>query len=336
MKLRIATRRSNLALAQTRWVAARIREHAPEVEIEEVAVVTEGDRVLDKPLMSIGGKGLFVSEVEACILDGRADIAVHSAKDVPGELAKGLGIVAIPEREDPRDVLVSKEGVELDALEAGARIGTSSLRRAAQIKAHRPDVELASLRGNVETRLRKLDDGEHDAIVLAAAGLNRLGYAKERPHWVIPVQISIPAVGQGALVIEAKLDDLRVRELLAPLEHARTRAEVEAERAFLRVLEGNCKGPVAAHARLDDAQGRLTMHGMVASLDGSRILNGASDCYFESKKPATVDEARTLGIEVAEGLVAQGARELVREAIAHAERSQKTGNGGGGAYGKWS
>ncbi len=307
MKLRIATRKSNLALAQTRWVAARIREHAPDIEVEEIAVVTEGDRVLDKPLMNIGGKGLFVSEVEACILDGRADIAVHSVKDVPGDLAEGLGLLAIPEREDPRDVLVSRDGAELDALEAGARIGTSSLRRMAQLRAHRPDVEIASLRGNVETRLRKLDEGGYAAIVLAAAGLKRLGYDAERAHWVIPVQISIPAVGQGALAIEGKLDDPHVRALLAPLESPVARAEIEAERAFLRVLEGSCKVPVAAHASLDLAKGRLTIHGMVASLDGSRILSGASDCYLESKKPTSVDEARTLGIEVAEGLVAQGA-----------------------------
>jgi hydroxymethylbilane synthase len=335
-KLRIATRKSNLALVQTRWVAARIREHAPDLEIEEVTVVTQGDVILDKPLMTIGGKGLFVSEVEACIVDGRADIAVHSMKDVPGELAEGLFMVCIPEREDPRDVLVSKEGVEIDALPAGAKVGTSSLRRSSQLKAHRPDLAFTTLRGNVETRLRKLDEGHYAAIVLAAAGLRRLGYDRDRKHWVIPPDVSIPAVGQGALGIEARVDDERVRALLAPLEHRKTRIEIEAERAFLSKLEGSCKVPIAAHAELSADGSRLTMHGMVGSLDGAKILSGASDCYLKGSPDTHAGEARTLGTEIADGLIAKGAKDLIREAIAAVERAQKQGNGGGGpGFGKW-
>ncbi len=338
MKVRIATRKSNLALVQTRWVAEQIRKHAPDVEIEEVGVTTKGDQVLDKPLATIGGKGLFVTEVEATLLDGRADIAVHSMKDVPHELARGLGIVCIPEREDPRDVLVTAEGLDIDSLEAGSRVGTSSLRRTSQLKARRPDCDFRTLRGNVETRLRKLDEGQYRAIVLALSGLKRLGYTAERRCWVVPTDVCIPAVGQGALGIEARLDDQALLDLLAPLEHEPSRVAVEAERAFLHTLEGSCKVPVAAYATLEDGGARLRVDGMVGSLDGSRILHGASDCYLrgERTRESRIGGARTLGIEVAEGLLDKGARALIRDAVAEAERALKQGNGGGGAYGKWS
>jgi hydroxymethylbilane synthase len=337
LKVRIATRRSELALAQARWVAARIRERHPDVEIEEVAVVTQGDKILDKPLATIGGKGLFVSEVEACIVDGRADIAVHSMKDVPNELAEGLGIVCMPEREDPRDVLVTPDGVEIDALEAGAKVGTSSLRRSSQLKAHRPDLAFATLRGNVNTRLRKLDEGNYQAIVLAAAGMKRLGFDETRAHWVVPPDICIPAVGQGALGIEARLDDDELLALLTHLEDEKTRLEVEAERAFLSKLEGSCKVPIAGHAVLRDDGSRLTMHGMVGSLDGSQILSGAGDRYFSERGDARLGAAREVGLEIAEGLLKKGAADLIRDAIAAVERAQKQGNGSGsGNYGKWS
>jgi hydroxymethylbilane synthase len=337
VKLRIATRKSALALAQTRWVGARIRERHPDVEIEEVGVVTEGDRVLDKPLMSIGGKGLFVSEVEQCIVDGRADIAVHSMKDVPAALAEGLGIVCVPPREDPRDLLVTAEGIEIDALAAGAKVGTSSLRRSAQLKAHRPDLAFATLRGNVGTRLQKLAEGGYDAIVLAAAGVKRLDLAATTPHWVIPEEICIPAVGQGILGIEARLDDARVMDLLGHIEDATARVELEAERAFLTKLEGNCKVPLAGHAKLTDGGARLTMHGMVSSLDGSTILTGAGDRYLSERGAARIEAARNVGLEIAEGLLSKGAATLIRDAIAAVERSLKQGNGGGsGNYGKWS
>lgn len=338
MKIRIATRKSNLALIQTRWIAERIREHRPDAEIEEVAVSTKGDEIIDRPLAGIGGKGLFVGEVEATLLDGRADIAVHSMKDVPSELAEGLGIVCMPEREDPRDLLVSPGGTEIDGLEAGSRIGTSSLRRASQLKARRPDCTFHTCRGNVETRLRKLDEGQYEAIVLALSGMKRLGYLSKRDHWAVPADVCIPAVGQGALGVEARLDDDALLEVLAPLEHDDTRIAVEAERAFLHKLEGSCKVPVAAHAVLEDGGARLRLDGIVGSLDGTRMLQGASDCYFsgERGRDAMIGAARTLGLEVAEGLLSKGARALVQEAIAETERQMKQGNGGGGSFGKWS
>lgn len=336
MKVRIATRKSALALAQSRWVGEQIRKHSPEVTIEELHVVTQGDRIQDRPLSAVGGKGLFVSEVEATLAEGRADIAVHSMKDVPSELMDGLGLVCIPKREDPRDVLVTPDGVEIDALEAGSRVGTSSLRRTSQLKAHRPDLAFVSLRGNVDTRLRKLDEGGYAAIVLAAAGMSRLGLL-DHPHWMIPEEISIPAGGQGALGIEARLDDERIGALLAPFEHTKTRAEVEAERAVVAKLEGSCKVPIAAFAVLAEDGSRLTLRAMVGSLDGTRILSGGSDCYLSNRDATTLaSEARTLGHEVADGLLEKGARELIREAMAAMERQQKTGNGGGGEFGKWS
>ncbi|MEM9195647.1 MAG: hydroxymethylbilane synthase [Myxococcota bacterium] len=335
MKVRIATRKSQLALTQTRWVAAQLKKLRPALNVEEVHVVTQGDKILDRPLSTIGGKGLFVSEVEACLLDDRADIAVHSIKDVPSRLADGLCMGAIPVREDPRDVLCSKDGTELDGLEAGAKIGTSSLRRSAQLRAARPDLAFQSLRGNVPTRLRKLDEGQYDAIVLAAAGLRRLELL-ERPHWVISPELCIPAVGQGALGIEARMDDDATLELLAGLDDPQTRLEVDAERALLKDLEGSCKVPIAGHARLGDGN-RLTLHAMVGSLDGTTILSGASDAYLEGRGKARGEAARALGTEVAAGLIKRGAKDLIREAIAAVERQQKQGNGSGsGNYGKWS
>ena len=336
MKLRIATRKSALALAQARWVGARIREHAPDTEVEEVHVVTQGDKIQDRPLATIGGKGLFVSEVEAQLAEGLADIAVHSMKDVPSELLEGLSLVCMPLREDPRDVLVTAEGVEIDALEAGSRVGTSSLRRTSQLRAHRPDLEFASLRGNVDTRLRKLDEGQYAAIVLARAGMARLDLLSH-PHWVIPADVSIPAAGQGAIGIEARADDERARALLAPLAHGPTRVAVEAERAVVAKLEGSCKVPIAAYAELREDGRRLTLQAMVGSLDGSQILSGASDCYLAAgDQDQLMSEARTLGTEVAEGLLDKGAAELIREAMAAMERAAKQGNGGGGNFGRWS
>src|SRR5688500_8816083 len=202
VKVRIATRGSKLALVQTRWVAARIREHNPGIEIEEVVIVTKGDKITDVPLAKIGGKGLFVVDVEDAITQGRADIAVHSMKDVPAHLAEGLGIVCVPEREDPRDVLITREGGELDDLTAGTQVGTGSLRRVCQLRQRRPDLAYVPMRGNVDTRLRKLAEGEVGAIVLAAAGLNRLGLAGSVKLAAIPAGTCLPAVGQGALAIE--------------------------------------------------------------------------------------------------------------------------------------
>jgi hydroxymethylbilane synthase len=333
VKLRIATRKSQLALTQARWVGERLRALRPDLEIEEVHIVTQGDRILDQPLANIGGKGLFVSEVEAALTDGRADLAVHSMKDVPGALAEGLGMAAIPPREDPRDAFVTVKGSEVDDLPAGARVGTSSLRRTCLLRAHRPDLAYVTLRGNVDTRLRKLDEGAYDAIVLARAGLLRLGLG-DRPHTILPVQVSIPAVGQGALGIEVRVDDRATWELVARLDDDKTRLEVEAERTLLARLEGSCKVPIAGHATLAEG-GEFSMSAMVGAVDSDRILSAASDTYLDGRT-ATVrlQQAKKIGDEVAEALLAKGARELVRAAIAASERSQKQGNGGG-RFGRW-
>lgn len=310
MLVRIATRKSPLALAQTRWVGERIRAHRPDVTIEEVHLVTEGDRVLDKPLASVGGKGLFVSEVEAALADGRAEIAVHSMKDVPESLAEGMTLACIPEREDPRDVLVTKDGGDLFSLEAGARVGTSSLRRAVQLHRERNDIAFKVLRGNVGTRLRKLDEGEVHAAVLALAGLRRLGLDRERKMVVLPIEVSIPAVGQGALGIETKENDTIVRELLAPLEHRETRIAVECERAFLSRLHGSCTTPLAAHARFID--GRFRLDAMVGAIDGSRVLVTSDDAVIDPRNALAA--ARAMGAAAADRLLAEGAAELVASA----------------------
>jgi len=332
VKIRIATRASALALTQTRWVAHRIRQVNPHVEIEEVHVTTKGDQVLDKPLASIGGKGLFVAEVGAIVARGDADIAVHSLKDVPGdiELAEGMALVCLPEREQPNDVLITPEGVELDALPAGGRVGTTSLRRTAQLKARRPDLRFDTLRGNVGTRLSRLDEGRFDAIVLAAAGLRRLDLLKGRPHWIIPTDLCLPAVGQGTLAIEGWAEDEAMRALLAPLEHAPTRTVTEAERALLKRLQGSCRVPMAGHARLLDSGARLSIHAMVGSIDGERILSAAGDHYLAGRNhELRLEEARELGTRVAEALVEQGAVELMQEAEAAVLRRERSGNGGG-------
>jgi hydroxymethylbilane synthase len=316
VKVRIATRRSPLALAQTRWVAARIREHRPDVEVEEVAVSTKGDRVTDKPLAKIGGKALFVSEVEAALVRGEADLAVHSMKDVPTDedLAEGFDLLCVPEREDPRDALLSPEGIELSELSRGALVGTSSLRRSCQLHAARPDLRFAVLRGNVGTRLGKMDRGDYQAIVLAYAGLKRLGLDAERALWPIPPETSIPAVGQGALGIEASVDDPALRELLAPLEHRATRLAVEAERAYLGRLKGTCTTPLAAHARFDDdGETRMRMDGMVGSIDGDTVLTASIDGYVDAPDHAArLQQAMRMGVELAEMQLERGAAELIR------------------------
>lgn len=311
MRLRIATRRSPLALAQTRWVGARIKAHAPDVVIEEVPVVTKGDKILDQPLAKIGGKGLFISEVEACLVDGRADLAVHSMKDVPDELAPGMGILCVPEREDPRDILVTASGLQLSELPRGATIGTSSLRRSCQLLHARPDLRFAVLRGNVGTRLRKLDEGGYDAIVLAYAGLKRLGLDAERSLWPLPPETSLPAVAQGALGIEGDRERPELRALLAPLEDGDTRLAVEAERAYLSRLAGSCTTPIAAFARFDQEH-RMRMDGMVGAVDGEDLLRGAVDGWVDAPdRAAQLQLAMHMGVELAEGLLDRGAGELI-------------------------
>jgi hydroxymethylbilane synthase len=290
-----ATRRSMLALAQCRALVASLCRVEPTLETRELQVVTSGDRITDRPLAEIGGKGLFVKEIEEALLEGRADFAVHSIKDVPGQLPEGLVLACIPRREDPRDVLVAPRHRTLDALPAGARVGTSSLRRMVSVRARRPDLEVVPLRGNVDTRLRKVDAGEYDAIVLARAGLVRLGLEGRATETLGP-EVSLPAVGQGALGVECRAKDTGTRSLLARLHDAQTATCVAAERGVLQALGGDCKTPLAAHAeRLGDT---LRLRAFLAAPDGSDLRRAERDVPW----PATEAEADALGRAVGEGL----------------------------------
>lgn len=326
MKLRIATRRSNLALVQTRWVAEQLRRHYPELDVDEVHVQTQGDRIQDRPLAEVGGKGLFVSEVEAVVVRGEADFAVHSLKDVPGDvpLAEGMGILSVPVREDPRDALLTTDGIDLGSLKRGAKVGTTSRRRVVQLQRQRPDLEFVPLRGNIETRMRKLREGQCDAIVLAAAGLARTGVLAETPHVVLAPDICLPAVGQGALAIEGALGNDALRAQLQTIEDSTTRIRITAERAMLQKLEGNCHSSIAGYANAAD--GRLQLDAMVASYDGDRMLSATSDTYLDLKAPDAIERAHQLGEEVAEHLLSQGARALIREAELAAVRNQLISN----------
>jgi hydroxymethylbilane synthase len=303
--LRIATRKSPLALWQAEHVAAGLQRLHPGLEVELVTMTTQGDRILDAPLARIGGKGLFVKELEVAMFEDRADIAVHSVKDVPMELPEGLDLPVILEREDPLDAFVSNRFDHLDALPEGARVGSSSLRRQCQLRALRPDLVISDLRGNVNTRLARLDAGDFDAILLAAAGLKRLGFAARIRSPLDPAT-SLPAVGQGAIAIECRAGDTAIHDLVAGLDHPDTHARVAAERAFNRRLEGGCQVPLAAHAVLE-AEGQLFLRGLVGAVDGSRILRA------EARGP--VAEGLALGVALAEDLLGQGAAELL--ALAH-------------------
>jgi hydroxymethylbilane synthase len=264
----LATRKSALALAQSRAFARSLEAANPGLTVGELQVTTTGDRIQDRPLSEIGGKGLFVKEIEEALLDGRADLAVHSLKDVPPELPEGLVIGCYPQREDARDVLISRSGLGLLALAAGSVVGTSSLRRRIQLEAARPDLGVTVLRGNVDTRLRKCREGEVDAILLARAGLVRLGLADQVTE-NIPEEVMLPAVGQGALGIEHRAGDPKIGALLAPLNHSDTKIAVLTERAALRVVEGSCQTPVAAYAIRD--AGTMLLRGLLAEPDGSRL-----------------------------------------------------------------
>jgi len=295
-RLRIATRKSPLALWQAEHVRARLQALHPGLAVELVTMTTQGDKVLDSPLAKIGGKGLFVKELEQGLLDGGADIAVHSMKDVPVEQPEGLEIGAILEREDPRDAFVSSRYADLTALPQGARVGTSSLRRQCQLRALRPDLEILDLRGNVGTRLGKLDDGGYDAIVLACAGLLRLGL-RERITRALPEEVMLPAIAQGVIGIECRGGDRDVRALIETLNHAETTTRTHAERAMNARLAGGCQAPVAGYSEILD--GNLELRGLVGSPDGSDIVRGAI-----TGPPA---EAEALGRELAEDLLARGA-----------------------------
>jgi hydroxymethylbilane synthase len=300
--IRIATRRSPLARWQASHVAAMLRSRDPGLEVRLHEVVTRGDRILEVPLAAVGGKGLFVKEIEDALLAGQAEVAVHSMKDLPAEPAAGLTIGAVPEREDPRDALVAPRARTLAALPAGARVGTSSLRRGAQLRALRPDLRIEVVRGNVETRLRKASE-ELDAVVLAHAGLRRLGLA-EHVTYVFSPEEMLPAVAQGALALQARADDAATLARLGALEHADTRVQVEAERGFLARIQGGCQVPVAAHAALEGEL--LRVRALVASIDGSRIVR--------AERTGPRAGARALGEAVAEELLSRGADRILREA----------------------
>lgn len=300
-RLRIVTRRSPLALWQAEHVRARLQQIHPGLAVELIGIQTRGDRILDAPLARVGGKGLFVKELETRLLEGGADLAVHSMKDVPATLPPGLALPVVLEREDPRDALLSPGCADVDELPQGAVVGTASLRRQCQLQARRPDLRIRSLRGNVGTRLRKLDEGEFDAIVLAAAGVKRLGLA-ERVRQFLPPEVILPAIGQGAIGIECREGERSVLDLIRPLDHAPTHRRVDAERTVNRRLYGDCQVPLAAYAELNGE--RMRLRALVGSPDGRRLIR--AEGAGSAGKPEALGEA------VAEQLLAQGAAAILR------------------------
>ncbi|MED4401113.1 hydroxymethylbilane synthase [Metabacillus fastidiosus] len=299
-KIVVGSRRSKLALTQTNWVIDRLKEFGLPFEFEVKEIVTKGDQIIDVTLSKVGGKGLFVKEIEQAMLDGEIDMAVHSMKDMPAVLPEGLTIGCIPHREDHRDVLISKDNKTLDELPEGAIIGTSSLRRSAQILRRRPNVEIKWIRGNIDTRLKKLQDEEYDAIILAAAGLSRIGWNKEIVSEFLDPDICLPAVGQGALSIECREDDKEVLDLLAKFTDEATHLAVTAERAFLHEMEGGCQVPIAGFATVNDNK-EVTLTALIASPDGDEIY----------KEMQTGKDPITVGKEAAKVLTGQGAKELI-------------------------
>ena len=307
-KIVIGTRGSKLALWQAEWIKSELQKLNPDLEIELNKIKTTGDKILDVPLAKVGGKGLFVKEIEEALLKGTADIAVHSMKDVPTDFPEGLHLAVITKREDPRDAFLSRisnfkfQISNFRDLPQGATIGTSSLRRSCQLLSIRPDLKIEQLRGNLDTRLRKLDEGQFDAIILAAAGVKRLGWA-ERITEILEPEISLPAIGQGAVGIECRIKDEFINNLISQLNHDETSVCVRAERAFLKKLEGGCQVPIAAYARLID--GRVVMDGLVGSISGDRIVKGRIE--------GTPNDAENLGIRLAEDLLSRGAKEILDE-----------------------
>ena len=299
-ELRIATRASPLALWQAEHVAERLQALHPGLEVSLLTMKTRGDKLLDAPLAKVGGKGLFVKELEVGLLDGRADLAVHSLKDVPVEFPEGLELALVMEREDPRDAFVSNNYASLATMPAGTLVGTSSLRRQTQVRERYPELRVDWLRGNVNTRLAKLDEGQYDAIILAASGLQRLGF-DDRIKAPIAPEECLPAIGQGVLGIEIRSDDAQLRELIAPLAHAETTLRITAERALNQTLNGGCQVPIAGYAELEDDQ--LYLRGLVGEPDGSKILRA------EIRGNST--QAHQLGVELAQQLLAQGADRIL-------------------------
>ena len=300
--LKIATRKSPLALWQAEFVKSKLEDIYPDLKVELVKMTTQGDQILNSPLSKIGGKSLFIKELEVGIMEGRADIAVHSMKDVPYELPQGFEIGAILERENPFDAFVSNDFNSIQDLPIGAKLGSCSLRRIVQVKAMRPDLEILDLRGNVNTRLKKLDDGEYDAIILACSGLTRLGFDNRIKQDLSPDD-SLPAVGQGALGIEIKANDHEISSLIKPLIHQKTQIEVNAERALNTTLQGGCSVAIGAFATSEDS--KLTLSGMVGNVDSGEIIRIQET--GETSKP--ID----LGIRAAKKLLSLGARELLNE-----------------------
>ncbi len=312
-KVVIGTRGSKLALWQAEWIKSELQRMNPGLAVELNKIKTTGDKILDVPLAKVGGKGLFVKEIEEALLSGEADLAVHSMKDVPTEFPSGLHLAVICKREDPSDAFIS--GIQdaqftisdFRALPQGAAVGTSSLRRSCQLLHIRPDLKIVQLRGNLDTRLRKLDEGQFDAIILAAAGVKRLGWAA-RITEILPPEISLPAIGQGAIGIECRTKDDFINGLIAPLDHPETSVCVRAERACLKKLEGGCQVPIAAHAGLRGGQGKmelLIIDGLVGSVSGDRIIKS----HIEGRR----EDAGILGTRLGEDLLAKGADKILAE-----------------------
>lgn len=300
-KLRIGTRASQLALWQANWVKSELEKKYPGMEVTLTKIKTIGDKILDVPLAQVGGKGLFVKEIEEAMLRGEIDIAVHSMKDVPTDFPEGLGLYCITKREDPRDAVISRN-VKFADLPKGARIGTSALRRQAQLLKVRPDLEMCIIRGNVETRIRKLNDDNLDAVILAAAGLKRLGFTEQVAEY-LDIDLSIPAIGQGALGIECRLADPIITKTIDFFNHPDTAFAVRAERALLKRCEGGCQVPIAAHGTVDNGQLRLV--GFIAAVDGSRSVRG--------EIIGLVEEYEQLGIKLADQLLADGGKKILEE-----------------------
>lgn len=304
--VRVGTRGSALALWQTHWTIDRLKELEPDINFEVMRIKTQGDIILDVSLNKIGGKGLFTKEIENALFENQIDLAVHSLKDLPTELPEGLTIGAITERVDPRDALISKNGKGLADLPEGAKVGTSSLRRVSQLKNLRPDLECLTIRGNVDTRLRKLVETDLDAIVMAAAGLARLGFS-DRIIEYLPVEVSLPAVGQGALGIEIRQGDAETASLVGRLNHRLTEAATTAERALLRRLGGGCQVPIGAHGSVKGA--RMTLLGLVASPEGDQIIRSSLE--------GPAERAQALGVELAEKLIEMGAGKILSRVLGY-------------------
>ncbi len=305
-QIRLGTRGSALALWQAEWVKSELEKKYPGMTVPLTKIKTTGDKILDVPLAQVGGKGLFVKEIEEAMLSNEIDIAVHSMKDVPTFFPDGLHLSCITEREDARDALLSRNKVKFKDLPKGANVGTSSLRRQAQLMHARPDFVIHQLRGNVDTRLRKLKEGQFDAIILAAAGVKRLGLAENVTEYIEP-EISLPAIGQGALGIECRVDDRELNDLIAFFNHTDTRTCVTGERALLRRLEGGCQVPIACYGRMQE--GKLHLIGLVGSVDGKRIIRDAIE--------GEPEKAEKLGVTLAEKLLSRGADVILREVYGH-------------------